>query len=70
VDRPATRSLADYLAALDPDALAELLSRRPDMLLGRPPATVGDLAERLGHPGSLIAAARTLTRPAFRCSRR
>lgn len=57
--------LADWLARQHGDALAALLDRRPDVLAGHPPATLGQLAERLGHPSSLVQAVRGLTTPAL-----
>ncbi|SDY38398.1 Helicase conserved C-terminal domain-containing protein [Modestobacter sp. DSM 44400] len=57
------RGLADWLAGLDQDALAELLTRRPDAVTGRPPGSLGELAERLTHPESVAATLRGLPAP-------
>lgn len=55
--------MADWLSRLADDALAAVLDRRPDAVLGRPPSTLGLLAERLSHPASLVAALRGLSTP-------
>ena len=57
--------LAEWLSGLDADALEALLDRRPDAVLGHPPATLGQLAQRLAHPASLAAALRGLNAPAL-----
>jgi hypothetical protein len=53
---------AATLAALDDEALALLLGRRPDLLAPPPPATFAQLASRAGSPASLAAALRSLDR--------
>lgn len=57
--------LAEWLHGLDAEALAALLERRPDAVEGRAPSTLGQLALRLEHPGSLAAALRGLNAPAL-----
>lgn len=57
--------LAEWLHGLDSEALAALLDRRPDAVEGRAPSTLGQLAQRLEHPGSLAAALRGLNAPAL-----
>lgn len=55
--------LAEWLRHLGDGGLATLIARRADVVLGDPPGTLGELAERLSRPGSLLAAARRLTLP-------
>jgi hypothetical protein len=53
--------LPRWLATLDAEALAELMARRPDVL-GIPPATLTELADRLGSRQSVEIATRGLNR--------
>src|SRR4051812_25613209 len=55
--------MAEWLAGLDAEAVSGVLDRRPDVVLGRPPATLGELAQRLAHPASVLAALRSLPLP-------
>src|SRR4051794_41274221 len=48
--------MAEWLAGLDAEAVSGVLDRRPDVVLGRPPATLGELAQRLAHPAAGAAA--------------
>src|SRR4051794_13997852 len=50
-------------AGRDAGAVGGVLARRPDVALGRPPATLGELAQRLAHPASVLAALRSLPLP-------
>ena len=56
--------LTDWLSSMDAAELAAVLSRRPDAVLGRPPATLGELAMALDRPDTLLATVRGLTTPA------
>jgi Helicase conserved C-terminal domain len=53
-----TGVLIRWLSRLDEAELAALLSRRPDVLLGAQPRDLGELAERMRHPMSLVTALR------------
>jgi hypothetical protein len=55
-------SLDSYLATLDPDRLAALLRRRPDVLVDPAPRTVDELAMRLNGVDSLTRALKLLNR--------
>jgi Helicase conserved C-terminal domain len=56
-------ALAGWLAGLDGSALSAVLDRRPDVLLGRPPASLAQLAARLEEPASVVGALRGLPLP-------
>lgn len=58
-----SEALTAWLAGIPEDELSALLTRRPDVLLGRPPTTLAELAERWGSPESLSRALRQLSRP-------
>ena len=45
--------MTSWLAALDGDGLAAVLSRRPDATAGSIPRTLDELGQRLGHPRSV-----------------
>jgi hypothetical protein len=54
---------AGWLRGLGEEGLASLLRRRPEVLAPPVPASLAELAERLGTPGSVLAALRRLDRP-------
>lgn len=56
-------SPAEQLRALGPAALQALLERRPDVLVGPSPRTLAELAQRLDHPSSVMAAITRVTLP-------
>ncbi|MEV1288670.1 helicase C-terminal domain-containing protein [Micromonospora sp. NPDC049679] len=56
--------LVHWLAGLDADALAGILTRRPDTLTEPPPTELSALAARLQERGSAVAALASLPRPA------
>jgi hypothetical protein len=63
-DGPVTRiRLAEWLAGLDAAELAAVLERRPDAVVGLPPATLGELALALDSSHALVAGLRGLTTP-------
>lgn len=58
--RPAGHGLSAALASLDDDQWRTLISSRPDAFLP-PPSSLGMLAARLGHAGSLYKVMKKLT---------
>ena len=51
----AVSDMTSWLAALDEEELAAVLSRRPAATAGSIPRTLDELAQRLGHPHSVEA---------------
>jgi hypothetical protein len=54
---------AAWLRRLGEDGLTDLLLRRPEVLAGPSPVSLGELAERLATPAMTVAALRRLDRP-------
>ncbi|HSV64902.1 MAG TPA: helicase-associated domain-containing protein [Mycobacteriales bacterium] len=54
---------AEWLRGLGEEALAALLLRRPETIVPPRPVSLGELAERLVQPASVISALRRLDRP-------
>jgi hypothetical protein len=64
-----TGSFAEYLAGLGQDALAQLISRRPDVRIEPVPQGFAQLGQRLCGPDSLGAALRAVNRDALTVGR-
>ena len=56
-------ALAEVLSRLDEPALTRLLERRPHALVGAPPRTIDELAQRLEHPETVLAVLQTVPLP-------